>query len=51
MEGGRQSGPPQICEGPIGPNLFDSILAFQLCLLMSSLEGGDLHLEQVVELF
>jgi len=35
--GGRQSGPPQICDGPIRPSLFDSRITSRLCLLLGSL--------------
>ena len=46
--GGRQSGPPQICNGTICPSLSHFRLAFQLCLLLSALEGSDLHLKLVI---
>jgi len=49
VQEGRWSGPPQICDGPTGPSLSDFRLAFQLCLLMGSLEGGDLRLELIVD--
>ena len=47
MQGECRYGPPQICDGPIGPSLPDSRFAFRWLLRLGVLEGDDLLLELV----
>ena len=51
MRGKSRSGPPHVHVGPVDPSLPNSKFVLQLRLHLGSLEGGDLCMELVVELF
>ena len=51
MQRRSQSGLPHIRDGPVDPSLPGSRFVFWLRLNLSSLEGNDLRLKLIVELF